>query len=135
MIIGVFFLQSIMLVFLGIMGEYVGAIYTQLQHRPYAVELERINFDTPFGKAKATPPISHCPAYRPSPFCSFPEGNLNLHSAICYYVRLHHLLRGSPCNPYPPPAPTVHRTMTRVLHDDSIHDRRPSKPLASPPTR
>ena len=52
MIIGVFFLQSIMLVFLGIMGEYVGAIYTQLQHRPYAVELERINFETGFGKAK-----------------------------------------------------------------------------------
>jgi len=55
MIIGVFFLQSIMLVFLGIMGEYVGAIYTQLQHRPYAVELERINFDSGFGPAKPTP--------------------------------------------------------------------------------
>jgi glycosyltransferase involved in cell wall biosynthesis len=47
MIIGLFFLQSLMLVFLGVMGEYVGAIYTQLQHRPYAVELERLNFDTP----------------------------------------------------------------------------------------
>jgi glycosyltransferase involved in cell wall biosynthesis len=55
MIIGVFFLQSIMLVFLGIMGEYVGAVYTQLQHRPYAVELERINFETGFGLAKTTP--------------------------------------------------------------------------------
>ncbi len=29
MIIGLFFLQSLMLVFLGVMGEYVGAIYTQ----------------------------------------------------------------------------------------------------------
>jgi len=55
MIIGVFFLQSIMLVFLGIMGEYVGAIYTQLQHRPYAVELERINFDHGFGLAQPNP--------------------------------------------------------------------------------
>jgi len=55
MIIGLFFLQSIMLVFLGIMGEYVGAIYTQLQHRPYAVELERIGFDSGFGHAKPTP--------------------------------------------------------------------------------
>jgi glycosyltransferase involved in cell wall biosynthesis len=55
MIIGLFFLQSIMLVFLGIMGEYVGAIYTQLQHRPYAVELERINFDHGFGHASPTP--------------------------------------------------------------------------------
>jgi hypothetical protein len=55
MIIGVFFLQSIMLVFLGIMGEYVGAIYTQLQHRPYAVELERINFDHGFSHPRTTP--------------------------------------------------------------------------------
>jgi glycosyltransferase involved in cell wall biosynthesis len=55
MIIGVFFLQSIMLVFLGIMGEYVGAIYTQLQHRPYAVELERINFDHGFSYPRTTP--------------------------------------------------------------------------------
>jgi glycosyltransferase involved in cell wall biosynthesis len=55
MIIGVFFLQSIMLVFLGIMGEYVGAVYTQLQHRPYAVELERINFDQGFGHPRTTP--------------------------------------------------------------------------------
>jgi hypothetical protein len=37
------------------MGEYVGAIYTQLQHRPYAVELERINFDHGFGHASPTP--------------------------------------------------------------------------------
>jgi glycosyltransferase involved in cell wall biosynthesis len=55
MIIGVFFLQSIMLVFLGVMGEYVGAIYTQLQHRPYAVELERVNFDHRFGKPRTQP--------------------------------------------------------------------------------
>jgi len=55
MIIGVFFLQSIMLVFLGIMGEYVGAVYTQLQHRPYAVELERINFDHGFSKPRTEP--------------------------------------------------------------------------------
>ena len=44
-----------MLVFLGIMGEYVGAIYTQLQHRPYAVELDRINFDKGFDYPKTGP--------------------------------------------------------------------------------
>jgi polyisoprenyl-phosphate glycosyltransferase len=55
MIIGLFFIQSLMLVFLGIMGEYVGAIYTQLQHRPYAVELERLNFDSGFSYPKPTP--------------------------------------------------------------------------------
>jgi hypothetical protein len=43
------------LVSLGIMGEYGGAIYTQLQHRPYAVELERLNFDHTFGHARSTP--------------------------------------------------------------------------------
>jgi glycosyltransferase involved in cell wall biosynthesis len=45
MIIGVFFLQSIMLVFFGIIGEYVGAIYTKVQQRPYAIEQERIGFE------------------------------------------------------------------------------------------
>ncbi len=52
MIIGIFFIQSLLLVFLGVMGEYIGAIYTQLQHRPYAVELERINFELPAGYPK-----------------------------------------------------------------------------------
>ena len=47
MLIGVFFISSLQLVFLGVMGEYVGAIYTQVQKRPYAVELERINFEYP----------------------------------------------------------------------------------------
>jgi len=44
-VIGVFFIASIQLVFMGVIGEYVGAIYTQVQKRPYAVELDRINFD------------------------------------------------------------------------------------------
>jgi glycosyltransferase involved in cell wall biosynthesis len=47
MIIGVFFLQSLMLVFFGIIGEYVGAIYTKVQQRPYAIEQERIGFEFP----------------------------------------------------------------------------------------
>ncbi len=47
MLIGVFFTASFQLVFLGIVGEYVGAIYTQVQKRPYTVEYERINFDFP----------------------------------------------------------------------------------------
>jgi glycosyltransferase involved in cell wall biosynthesis len=44
-VIGIFFLNSIVLVFMGILGEYVGAIHTQVQKRPYAVERERINFE------------------------------------------------------------------------------------------
>ena len=55
LIIGVFFIASLQLVFLGVMGEYVGAIYTQVQKRPYAVELERINFDKGFDYPKTGP--------------------------------------------------------------------------------
>jgi polyisoprenyl-phosphate glycosyltransferase len=45
LVIGIFFLGSIQLVFMGILGEYVGAIHTQVQHRPLVTELERVNFD------------------------------------------------------------------------------------------
>ena len=44
-IIGVFFLGSLQLVFMGILGEYVGTILTQVQKRPYAIERERVNFE------------------------------------------------------------------------------------------
>ena len=47
LVIGVFFFASIQLFFLGIVGEYVGAIHTQVQMRPLVVERERINFDDP----------------------------------------------------------------------------------------
>ena len=43
-IIGLFFLGSVQLIFLGILGEYIGAIYTQVMGRPLVIEKERINF-------------------------------------------------------------------------------------------
>ena len=43
-VIGLFFLGSIQLLFLGIVGEYIGAIYTQVMKRPLVIEKERINF-------------------------------------------------------------------------------------------
>jgi glycosyltransferase involved in cell wall biosynthesis len=43
-VIGLFFLGSIQLIFLGVIGEYIGAIYTQVMHRPLVIEKERINF-------------------------------------------------------------------------------------------
>jgi glycosyltransferase involved in cell wall biosynthesis len=46
-LIGIFFISSLQLLFLGVLGEYVGAIYTQVQKRPYAVELYRVNFEHP----------------------------------------------------------------------------------------
>ena len=44
--IGLFFFGSVQLFFIGILGEYIGAIYTQVQKRPLVVERERINFET-----------------------------------------------------------------------------------------
>lgn len=44
-IIGFFFFSSIQLCFIGIIGEYIGATYTQVRRRPLVVEKERINFD------------------------------------------------------------------------------------------
>lgn len=44
-IIGLFFFGAIQLFFLGIVGEYIGAIYSQVLNRPLVVEKERINFD------------------------------------------------------------------------------------------
>jgi glycosyltransferase involved in cell wall biosynthesis len=43
-IIGLFLFSSVQLFFIGILGEYIGAIHTQVLHRPLVVEKERINF-------------------------------------------------------------------------------------------
>ena len=53
-VIGLFLLASVQLFFLGIVGEYVGAIHTQVQHRPFAVELERVNFQYEPGLPRET---------------------------------------------------------------------------------
>src|ERR1700730_2672076 len=44
LIIGLFCVASVQLFFLGVLGEYVGQIYTQVRNRPLVVEQERINF-------------------------------------------------------------------------------------------
>ena len=44
MVIGIFFFASVQLIFIGIIGEYIGAIYTQVKQRPLVIEKERINF-------------------------------------------------------------------------------------------
>jgi polyisoprenyl-phosphate glycosyltransferase len=43
--IGMFFLGSLQLLFMGIVGEYIGNIHTQVHNRPLVVERERLNFD------------------------------------------------------------------------------------------
>lgn len=45
LVIGLFFLGSVQLVSMGILGEYIGAIHTQVLKRPYVIEKERINFE------------------------------------------------------------------------------------------
>lgn len=44
-LIGIFFFSSIQLFFIGVLGEYIGQIYTQVRKRPLVIEKERINFD------------------------------------------------------------------------------------------
>ena len=43
-LIAVLFFSSIQLFFIGIIGEYLGAVLTQVLHRPLVIEKERINF-------------------------------------------------------------------------------------------
>ncbi|MDO9542678.1 MAG: glycosyltransferase family 2 protein [Kiritimatiellia bacterium] len=44
LVVGIFFFSSVQLLFLGIVGEYVGSIHTYVQNRPLVIEKERINF-------------------------------------------------------------------------------------------
>jgi glycosyltransferase involved in cell wall biosynthesis len=43
--IGMFFLGSLQLLFMGILGEYIGNIHTQVHNRPLVVEQYRLNFE------------------------------------------------------------------------------------------
>lgn len=43
--IGMFFFASLQMLFMGLLGEYIGAIYTRVRKLPLVVELERINFE------------------------------------------------------------------------------------------
>lgn len=44
LVIGLFFFASVQLLFIGILGEYIGSIHTQVHKRPLVVEKERLNF-------------------------------------------------------------------------------------------
>ena len=43
LLIGVFTISSVQLFFIGLLGEYIGSIHTQLLRRPLVVERERVN--------------------------------------------------------------------------------------------
>jgi len=42
--VGLFFFSSVQLIFIGIIGEYISAIWTQVKNKPLVIEEERINF-------------------------------------------------------------------------------------------
>jgi len=44
LVIGIYFFSAVQLFFIGIVGEYIGAIYTQIKKRPLVIEKERVNF-------------------------------------------------------------------------------------------
>jgi glycosyltransferase involved in cell wall biosynthesis len=56
LVIGVFFFASLQMIFMGIIGEYIGAIHTLVQKRPFVFEKERINFE--YGAAVPEPDTS-----------------------------------------------------------------------------
>lgn len=45
LVIGLFFIGSVQLFFIGIVGEYVGFIHTHVLQRPYVTERERLGFE------------------------------------------------------------------------------------------
>ena len=51
LVIGLFFFSAVQLVFIGVIGEYIGAIWTQVKNRPLAIEEEKINFNVEEGHA------------------------------------------------------------------------------------
>ena len=44
-VIAIFFFAGVQLLFLGLVGEYIVAIFNQVRHRPIVVERERVNFE------------------------------------------------------------------------------------------
>jgi glycosyltransferase involved in cell wall biosynthesis len=54
-LIGLFVTFSVQLFFLGLLGEYVSAVHTQMLRRPLVVERERINFEDADVPALPTP--------------------------------------------------------------------------------
>lgn len=52
-VIGIFLLSSVQLFFIGVIGEYIGAIHTQVLKRPLVIERERVNFPAADGAPRA----------------------------------------------------------------------------------
>ncbi len=44
-LIGIFFFGAIQTFFIGLLGEYIGSIHTQVRNMPLVIEAERVNFN------------------------------------------------------------------------------------------
>jgi polyisoprenyl-phosphate glycosyltransferase len=60
--IGMFFFGSLQLLFMGVIGEYIGNIHTQVHNRPLVVERERLNFQYEPGKPLARSTVAFAAA-------------------------------------------------------------------------
>lgn len=45
LLISLFFFSSVQILFLGMLGEYLGSVHTKMRNMPLVVEAERLNFD------------------------------------------------------------------------------------------
>lgn len=45
-LIGMFFFGAVQAFFIGMLGEYIGSIHTQVRNMPLVIEAERVNFDS-----------------------------------------------------------------------------------------
>ena len=44
-LIGIFFFGAVQTFFIGLLGEYIGSIHTQVRNMPLVIEAERVNFE------------------------------------------------------------------------------------------
>jgi polyisoprenyl-phosphate glycosyltransferase len=70
-LISLFFFSSVQLFFIGIIGEYIGAIHTQVRKRPLVIESERLNFaehsaPDPASSRSLRADQRHSPVFRPT---------------------------------------------------------------------
>ena len=49
LLISLFFFSSVQILFLGMLGEYLGSVHTKVRNMPLVVEAERVNFHQPSG--------------------------------------------------------------------------------------
>lgn len=57
-LVAVFFFSGVQLMFLGFLGEYIGAIHSQVRRRPLVIERETINFGVEEGSGEAAERLS-----------------------------------------------------------------------------